>query len=35
MKLDFARNARRNMLASAVNNGVKTVIPFVNRTLFL
>ena len=35
MKLDFARNARRNMLASAVNNGVKTVIPFVNWTLFL
>ena len=35
MKLDFARNARRNALASVVNNAVKTAIPFANRTLFL
>ena len=35
MKFDFARNAKRNVLASGVNNAVKTVFPFVNRTLFL
>ncbi|MBR1836945.1 MAG: oligosaccharide flippase family protein [Kiritimatiellae bacterium] len=35
MKLDVARNARRNVAASTVLNVVKTVLPFVNRTLFL
>ena len=35
MKLDFAKNTRRNMVATAVNNGVKLLFPFLNRTLFL
>ena len=35
MKLDFAKNVRRNMVANAVGNGVKLLFPFLNRTLFL
>ena len=35
MKLDFARNVKRNMIANAVGNGVKLLFPFLNRTLFL
>lgn len=35
MKLDFARNVRRNFVASAVNSGIKLLFPFLNRTLFL
>ena len=35
MKLDFARNTKRNMVATAVNNGVRLLFPFLNRTLFL
>ena len=35
MKLDFARNTKRNMLANALGCGVKIVFPFLNRTLFL
>ena len=35
MKFDVFRNARRNVAAFGVLNTVKTVLPFVNRTLFL
>ena len=35
MKLDFVRNTRRNMVANAVNNGIRMLFPFLNRTLFL
>ena len=35
MKLDFARNVRRNFVASSVNSGIKLLFPFLNRTLFL
>ena len=35
MKLDFARNTKRNMVANAVNNGIRLMFPFLNRTLFL
>ena len=35
MKLDFAKNTKRNMVASAVNSGIKMLFPFVNRTMFL
>jgi len=35
MKLDFARNTKRNMVAHAVNNGIRLLFPFLNRTLFL
>ena len=35
MKLDFAKNTRRNMVANAVNNGIRLLFPFLNRTLFL
>ncbi|MCR5751128.1 MAG: oligosaccharide flippase family protein [Kiritimatiellae bacterium] len=35
MKLDFAKNARRNFVASAVNGGIRLLFPFLNRTLFL
>ena len=35
MKLDFARNVKRNMVANAVSNGVRLLFPFLNRTLFL
>ena len=35
MKLDFARNTRRNILAAGVNKGIRLVFPFLNRTLFL
>ena len=35
MKLAFAKNARRNFVASAVNGGIRLLFPFLNRTLFL
>ena len=35
MKLDFARNTKRNMLANALSSGIKMLFPFLNRTLFL
>ena len=35
MKLDFARNTRRNMVAGALNKGIGLLFPFLNRTLFL
>ncbi len=35
MKLDFARNTKRNMLANAMSSGIKLLFPFLNRTLFL
>ena len=35
MKLDFARNVRRNMVANAVSSGMRLLFPFLNRTLFL
>ena len=35
MKLDFARNVRRNIFANAINNGIRLLFPFLNRTLFL
>ena len=35
MKLDFAKNVRRNMLANAMSSGIKLLFPFLNRTLFL
>ena len=35
MKLDFARNMKRNIAASAVNSGIRLLFPFLNRTLFL
>ena len=35
MKLDFARNVRRNMLANAASSGIRLLFPFLNRTLFL
>ena len=35
MRLDFVRNARRNVAAHVALNVAKTVLPFVNRTLLL
>ena len=35
MKLDFAKNTRRNMAANAVSNLIRLLFPFLNRTLFL
>ena len=35
MKLDFAKNMKRNVASSALNNGVRLLFPFLNRTLFL
>jgi len=35
MKLDFKKNTRRNMVANAVNSGIRLLFPFLNRTLFL
>ncbi|MCR5414532.1 MAG: oligosaccharide flippase family protein, partial [Kiritimatiellae bacterium] len=35
MKLDFARNTRRNALANAIGTCTKLLFPFLNRTLFL
>lgn len=35
MKLDFAKHARRNMLAGLLFSGIRLVFPFLNRTLFL
>ena len=35
MKLDFAKNTKRNVLASVLNKCVGLLFPFLNRTLFL
>lgn len=35
MKLDFARNIKRNMLANAISSGIRLLFPFLNRTVFL
>ena len=35
MKLDFAKNVKRNMLANAASSGIRLLFPFLNRTLFL
>ena len=35
MKVDFAKNTRRNMVAGALNKVVGLLFPFLNRTLFL
>ena len=35
MKLDFAKNVKRNMVANAVSSGIRLLFPFLNRTLFL
>ena len=35
MKIDFAKNTKRNMIAAFGNSGVKLLFPFLNRTLFL
>ncbi len=35
MKLDFAKNVKRNMIANAASSGIKLLFPFLNRTLFL
>lgn len=35
MKLDFAKNVKRNMAANAVSSGIRLLFPFLNRTLFL
>jgi len=35
MKLDFVRNTKRNIVANAINNGIRLLFPFLNRTLFL
>ena len=35
MKLDFRKNMKRNVSASAVNGGMRVAFPFLNRTLFL
>ena len=35
MKLDFAKNTKRNMLAGMLNKCVGLLLPFLNRTLFL
>ncbi len=35
MKLDFSKDAKRNVTASVINNILKLFFPFLNRTLFL
>ena len=35
MKLDFAKNTRRNITAAAINSVLRLGFPFLNRTLFL
>lgn len=35
MKIDFAKNTRRNIVSAALNKGVGLLFPFLNRTLFL
>ena len=35
MKLDFAKNMKRNMAATAFNSAIHLLFPFLNRTLFL
>ncbi len=35
MKLDFAKNTKRNMFANALGSGIRLLFPFLNRTLFL
>ena len=35
MKLDFAKNVKRNIIANAASSGIRLLFPFLNRTLFL
>lgn len=35
MKIDFARNTRRNAVAACINRAINALFPFLNRTLFL
>ena len=35
MKLDFAKNTRRNIISASLNKALGLVFPFLNRTLFL
>ena len=35
VKLDFAKNVKRNMAANALSSGIRLIFPFLNRTLFL
>jgi len=35
MKLDFAKNTKRNIVAATVNKTIGLLFPFLNRTLFL
>ena len=35
MKLDFAKNTKRNIIASSLNSLIRMLFPFLNRTLFL
>ena len=35
MKLDFVKNTKRNIFASAVSRGLALLFPFLNRSLFL
>ncbi len=35
MKLDFARNVKRNIVANGISSMTRLVFPFLNRTLFL
>ena len=35
MKLDFAKNTKRNAIAAMANKGIGLIFPFLNRTLFL
>jgi len=35
MKLNFVKNAKRNVVAGGINQGLRLLFPFLNRTLFL
>lgn len=35
MKLDFVKNTKRTIIAHFVNNGVRTLIPFFRKTIFM
>lgn len=35
MKLDFAKNTKRNIFSNAVSRGLALLFPFLNRTMFL
>jgi len=35
MKLNFVNNAKRNVIAGSINQALKLLFPFLNRTLFL